>query len=261
MRWNRHRRQFLWSIDRQPFPFLWLVGKCAALTRKNPLRRPVPMPSSTVENYLKAILRLQPEENALVTTGELAADLAVTPGTVTSMAKQLQRDGFAHYEARQGLRLTPAGRKEALAVLRRHRLLETFLVEVMKLDWAEVHEEAEILEHAISERLLARIDEMLGHPKADPHGAPIPDARGRLVPCSAKPLAEARCGRWRVVRIADEDSAFLQWLQEQQLVPGVEVQILAADAQAELLRLKHLGQQQEISLGVPAAARLLVEPA
>lgn len=219
------------------------------------------MPSSTVENYLKAILRLQPEEDGLVPTGELATDLAVTPGTVTSMAKQLQRDGFVQYETRQGLRLTPAGRREALAVLRRHRLVETFLVQVMGLDWAEVHEEAEILEHAISERLLVRIDEMLGHPKADPHGAPIPDARGRLLPCPGKPLAEARCGRWRLLRIADEDSAFLQWLQEHELLPGVELQILAADSQAELLQLRHLGRQVEFSLGLPAAARLLVEPA
>ncbi|MBP6783737.1 MAG: metal-dependent transcriptional regulator, partial [Verrucomicrobiales bacterium] len=131
------------------------------------------MPTSTVENYLKAILHLQGEGKGSTTVGEIARVLAVTPGTVTIMMRQLKERGLVAYEPRRGLSLRPRGRTAALKVVRRHRLIELFLVEVMKLDWSEVHEEAEILEHVISDRLLDRIDIMLGEPTHDPHGDPI----------------------------------------------------------------------------------------
>src|SRR5215471_9542710 len=136
------------------------------------------MPSSTVENYLKQIyLEQQSAQGELVSMGRLASVMNVVPGTATSMVKALADSGLVEYEPRSGARLTRGGQQLALHVLRRHRLVELFLVKVLGLDWSEVHEEAEELEHAISDKVLERIDQFLGHPSADPHGDPIPTAK------------------------------------------------------------------------------------
>src|SRR5947209_12475009 len=141
------------------------------------------LPSSTVENYLKAIYQgqsaLRPPER-LVPMGQVAAALGVTPGTATTMVKALSDSGLAEYEPYSGVRLTAAGEKLAGLVLRRHRLVELFLVKVMGMRWDEVHDEAEQLEHVVSERLIERIDAMLGHPTHDPHGDPIPNPEGTI---------------------------------------------------------------------------------
>jgi Mn-dependent DtxR family transcriptional regulator len=128
------------------------------------------LPSSTVENYLKAIHHAQSElasDRDLVPMGQLSSALGVVPGTATSMVKTLADAGLVRYEPYSGVRLTAAGAKLAAAVLRRHRLIELFLVEVMGMSWTEVHEEAEQLEHAVSDRLIERIDDMLGRPSVD----------------------------------------------------------------------------------------------
>src|SRR6476469_5269115 len=141
------------------------------------------LPSSTVENYLKAIYLGQSSlarDARLVPMGKVAAALGVTPGTATTMVKALAESGLADYEPYSGVRLSSAGEKLAGLVLRRHRLVELFLVQVMGMSWAEVHDEAEQLEHVVSERLIERIDEMLGRPTHDPHGDPIPTPEGRL---------------------------------------------------------------------------------
>src|SRR6266446_2426718 len=141
------------------------------------------LPSSTVENYLKAIFHQQSalaDKDGLVPMGQVSTSLGVTPGTATTMVKALAESGLAEYEPYSGVRLSPAGEKLAALVLRRHRLVELFLVQVMGMSWAEVHEEAEQLEHVVSERLIDRIDEMLGRPTHDPHGDPIPNADGAL---------------------------------------------------------------------------------
>ena len=140
------------------------------------------MPSSTVENYLKAIWTLQIKDGSdqLVPIGQVAERLSVTPGTATTMMNKLLKKDLVRYTPRKGVALNENGRKAAMQVLRRHRLVETFLVEIMQLDWAEVHEDAEVLEHVISDRLLERMDKMLDHPTHDPHGAPIPNAEGEL---------------------------------------------------------------------------------
>ncbi len=133
------------------------------------------MATSTVEDYLKCILtHEQASGDALVGMGQISASLEVAPGTVTAMMKTLAESELVTYEPYSGVRLTPAGRKLAAHVLRRHRLIELFLVQVLELDWSEVHEEAELLEHAVSDRLIERMDEMLGRPQVDPHGDPIP---------------------------------------------------------------------------------------
>src|SRR3954468_10456586 len=133
------------------------------------------MPSSTVENYLKTLYAEQQAAGGdLVPMGALAAAMNVAPGTATAMVKALADAGLADYEPRGGVRLTAKGEKLALHVLRRHRLGGLFLVEVLGLDWSEVDEEAEELEHAISDKVLDRIDALLKFPQVDPHGDPIP---------------------------------------------------------------------------------------
>src|SRR6185437_7375715 len=139
------------------------------------------LPSSTVENYLKTIYlgtSAQRGEPRLMPMGQLASAVGVTPGTATTMVKTLAESGLVNYEPYAGVALTRAGRRLAALVLRRHRLVELFLVRVMGLRWDEVHEEAELLEHVVSDRLIDRMDEMLGRPEADPHGDPIPDSEG-----------------------------------------------------------------------------------
>src|SRR5580765_4285824 len=141
------------------------------------------LPSSTVENYLKAIYQGQSALEAgdrLVSMGQVAAALGVTPGTATTMIKALAESGLAQYEPYSGVRLTAAGERLAARVLRRHRLVELFLVQVMGMSWTEVHDEAEQLEHAVSDRLIELIDDMLGSPARDPHADPIPNSDGEI---------------------------------------------------------------------------------
>src|SRR5438067_9002096 len=135
------------------------------------------LPSSTVENYLKAIHHGQsalPKGQRLLPMGHVAAALSVTPGTATTMVKALAESGLVEYEPYTGVRLTKAGDKLAALVLRRHRLVEAFLVQVMGMSWDEVHDEAEQLEHVVSDRLIDRIDDMLGRPARDPNADPTP---------------------------------------------------------------------------------------
>src|ERR687888_1846072 len=167
------------------------------------------LPSSTVENYLKAIYQGQTalaHDERLVPMGHVAAALGVTPGTATTMVKALSESGLAEYEPYSGVRLTAAGEKLAGLVLRRHRLVELFLVKVMGMSWAEVHDEAEQLEHVVSERLIERIDQMLGHPTHDPHGDPIPNPEGTIAPLNLESLLTCPIGTpLKVTRIADQD--------------------------------------------------------
>ena len=153
------------------------------------------MATSTVENYLK---QLYLEQNAAagrkVSMGRLAIAMGVVPGTATSMVKALSDSGLVEYEPRGGVRLTSRGQQLALHVLRRHRLVELFLVKTLGLDWSEVHEEADNLEHVISDRVLERMDALLGHPTADPHGDPIPTSKGQLHEPQRTSLADCAVG-------------------------------------------------------------------
>ena len=221
------------------------------------------MASSTVENYLKQIYL---EEQALaaddlVPMGRLAAAMSVTPGTATTMIKALAEANLVAYEARAGVRLTRAGEQLALHVLRRHRLLELFLVKALGLDWSEVHEEAEHLEHAVSDKVLERIDAVLGHPSVDPHGDPIPTAKGKVAPQRFLSLAECEPDQpLRITRIADQEPAFLQFLHKNGLTPGVPLTVESRDAHADSVVLK-LPDRSPVSLGTAAAAKIMVENA
>src|SRR4026209_2552402 len=167
------------------------------------------LPSSTVENYLKAIHQGQSSlgrDQRLVPMGQVASALGVTPGTATTLVTALADSGLAEYEPYSGVRLSAAGEKLAGLVLRRHRLVELFLVQVMGMKWDEVHEDAEQLEHVVSERLIERIDEMLGRPTRDPHGDPIPGPDGSVAQTQFDNLLTCPVNTGlKVTRIADQD--------------------------------------------------------
>lgn len=220
------------------------------------------LPSSTVENYLKAIhlggSRL-PEGQRLMPMGQLAAALGVAPGTATTMVKTLNESGLVEYEPYAGVALTAAGEKLAALVVRRHRLIELFLVQVLGFGWDEVHDEAEQLEHVVSERLIERIDEMLGRPEVDPHGDPIPDAEGAFRPQTGQSLMTCPLDtQVTVTRIIDQDKTFLKFIESHDLKPGQSIRVEARDQAADSVRLrgKH---QQPITIGTRAASKLLVE--
>lgn len=218
------------------------------------------MPSSTVEDYLKAISRLSGENGELAPIGKVAEALGVTPGTATTMMKQLGRQGFADYSPRKGVTLTPDGHRAAMQVLRRHRLLELFLVDVMNFNWTEVHEEAEILEHAISDRLVERIDAMLGLPARDPHGDPIPGADGVMRRDDSKRLDTCGRGRFRLVRVTRTQPDFLAWLGEARLQPGAVFETVGRDELADVFRVRVEGSDQETRFGQKVAEELWVAP-
>src|SRR5262245_45612055 len=220
------------------------------------------LPSSTVENYLKAIYQGQAAltgDARLVSMGQVASALSVTPGTATTMVKALAESGLAEYEPYSGVRLTPAGEKLAGRVLRRHRLVESFLVRVMGMSWDEVHDEAELLEHVVSDRLIERIDDMLGHPTHDPHGDPIPNPEGTIAPAHLESLLTCPMGTpLRVTRIADQDPSFLRFIEKNGLKPGQRVQVKMRDAAADAVQL--LGHDERtLTIGARAASKLLVE--
>ena len=196
------------------------------------------MPTSTVEDYLKSLLRLGDAGSVTVTVGAVAEDLGVTPGTVSSMMRHLGDQGLVDYVPRKSVALRPAGKAAALRVVRRHRLIETFLVRVMKLDWSEVHGEAEVLEHVVSDRLLGRIDEMLGFPSHDPHGDPIPDESGNVTAEELRPISETPEGRFRIVRVEDSEPGFLDWLREHGMLPGCECSLTARDPVAGVTEIR-----------------------
>lgn len=216
--------------------------------------------SSTVENYIKHIyLQLQETPDRLLPTGRLAAVMQVVPGTATAMVKTLADSGLVEYEPRGGLRLTPCGEQLALRVLRRHRIVELYLTEVLGLDWSEVHEEAETLEHVVSDKVLERMDQMLGHPRFDPHGDPIPSAKGRVRRTSLQALADMTEGdSARIARVSDQDPGFLQFLDREGLMPGTLVTLIRRDPHADSLTIKREGYG-EATLGGGAALKIFVD--
>ncbi|HRK32170.1 MAG TPA: metal-dependent transcriptional regulator [Tepidisphaeraceae bacterium] len=218
------------------------------------------MASSTVENYVKRIfLAQQTTADGLVPVGQLATIMNVVPGTATSMVKALSDSGLAEYAPRTGVRLTRGGEQLALHVLRRHRLLELFLVKALGLDWSEVHTEAEELEHAVSDRVLERIDDFLGHPSVDPHGDPIPSARGKMAEPSAVSLADCEVKkRLRVSRVADQQPAFLQLMERSGLIPGALVRVENRDEVAGAVVVVP-GGDDPVVLGFSAARKVFVE--
>jgi DtxR family Mn-dependent transcriptional regulator len=175
-------------------------------------------PSVSVEDYIKAIWEVAGADVA--STKDVAERLSIAPPSVSNMFVRLREMGFVEYERYRGVSLTERGREEALRLVRRHRLVETFLLKHLGYSWDEVHEEAESLEHAVSDGFTERLAEYLGHPDHDPHGDPIPAADGTLGPDYSFPLSEAAPGqRIRISKVGDEPST-LDYLGERGLVPG-----------------------------------------
>ena len=221
------------------------------------------MPSLTVENYVKAIYQISQPDDRPASTGKLAEVVHVSPGTVTSMLKTLSDAELATYTPYEGVRLTPSGQMLALRVLRRHRLIELFLVKTLGFTWDEVHDEAENMEHAVSDHLVDRIDEFLDHPQVDPHGDPIPSSDLALRSGEGLPLADCPVGcAFRLTRVLDQTPEFLRYLSESNLSLGAEGEVLANRDEAGAVTIR-LGSQ-EATLGRQAAAKILVviaEPA
>jgi DtxR family Mn-dependent transcriptional regulator len=218
------------------------------------------MPTSTAEDYLRCILlEEQRDPDARVGTGRLAEQLSLSPGTVTAMVQSLAESGLVVYERYVGVRLTDAGRRAAMGVLRRHRLIELFLVEVVGLDWSEVHGEADRLEHAFSERLVATVDELLGYPAIDPHGDPIPDAAGRMADLRRASLVDCPVERdvW-IARLDDQSEGFLRLAGRYGLKPGRRVRVVARDLSADLVTV--VGDAEtKLSLGLRAARKIQID--
>ena len=216
------------------------------------------MPSLTVENYVKAIYQLAEQgEVAAVATGQIAAALGVLPGTVTSMLKTLDDGNLATYTPYEGVRLTPAGRALALRVVRRHRLIERFLVESLNLSWDEVHDEAENMEHAVSDWLVDRIDAYLGYPPTDPHGDPIPTADGTMAAAADKRLADCTAGeRFRLARVTDQSPDFLRYLSQSGLEIGAHGSLVAIESADDRLTVRIDGRNRTLSR--ETAAKLMV---
>ncbi len=179
-----------------------------------------------VEDYLKAIYSLH-QSGESVRTAALAARLNVKPPTVTAMLKTLADLSLIRYEPYRGVELTESGERIALEIVRHHRLIELYLVEALGFSWDEVHEEAEVLEHFISEKLEARIAAYLGDPTHDPHGDPIPALDGTLPESSAQSLANLpEKTQARIVRVSDQDGERLRYIAKLGLVPGAQVRVV-----------------------------------
>jgi len=216
------------------------------------------VPSLTVENYVKAIFNVGATDAAKpAATGQVATALKVSPGTVTSMLKTLSESGLADYTPYEGVRLTEEGRGLALRILRRHRLIEAFLARSLGLQWEEVHDDAEQMEHVVSDFLLQRIDHYLGYPQFDPHGDPIPGADGVLPPLAAQPLSDCALGhRFRLVRVLDQSPDFLRFLSRCGLSLDAEGRVVDNLPEARTVTVAVGGQQ--FALGHEAATSLLV---
>jgi DtxR family Mn-dependent transcriptional regulator len=217
------------------------------------------MISPSVEDYLKAIYKLEAQnETVPVSTGEVARSMDVSPASASNMIKRLGDLDFLTYEAYEGATLTDHGRKVALEVIRHHRLLELYLKEVMGFEWGEIHDEAERLEHHISERFEDRIEEMLGHPTRDPHGHPIPSRDGIVDELPTHTLADLEPGTSaRIDQISDEDADLLHLLEQRGLMPGVAVEVVDARPLEGLLVVAVDGTEQLI--GHPVAEKVYVD--
>ena len=191
----------------------------------SPASAPAPL-SAPVEDYLKAIYDLERDAHPAA-TNDIAERLAVSPASVSGMMRRLAEQGLITHEPYRGVRLTQDGRRAALRTLRRHRILECYLTEVLGYPWDRVHDEAERLEHAASEELIERMADALGDPLHDPHGAPIPSREGVVEETTRRTIADAVSGeRLRVRQVMDEDGERLRYLAELGIRPGSIIRIL-----------------------------------
>lgn len=222
------------------------------------MKRELPDLTQPVEDYLKAIYALEREGRAAATT-DLASQLGVAPASVTGMIRRLAEQGLITHERYRGVRLTHRGRRSALRTLRRHRIIEAYLVHELGYGWDEVHEEAERLEHAASDELIDRMALAMGEPTVDPHGAPIPSREGAVEEGKYVPLASLAEGTVaRIMRVSDEDATLLRHLAELTLTPGSIVRVLEQAPFGGPIKLQT--STRAIDVGPSLAERVLVLP-
>ncbi len=208
------------------------------------------------EDYLKAIYSIEREQGKVLTS-QLAQRLKVTPASTTGMLRKLSQMKLVSYKKYQGVELTNSGRKIALEVIRHHRLLELYLNEIMGVPWDKVHLEAEKLEHAISEELEDRIDQMLGYPTKDPHGSPIPSKSGKVEKSPSASLADLKTGQKALIsEVDDEDSELLRYAANLGLFPGESVTVIEVAPYKGPLTLQL--KEREVVIGREAAIKILV---
>ncbi|MBT8400348.1 MAG: metal-dependent transcriptional regulator [Rhodothermia bacterium] len=207
------------------------------------------MLSQAVEDYLKIIYKLQGD--GVASTSDIARALDVSPASVTSMTRRLSDLGLARYESYRGVTLTESGTKIALEIIRHHRLLETYLKEVLGYPWDKMHEEAEHLEHHISEAFEDKIEELLGYPTHDPHGDPIPTRDGKIAEPALDRLADSPNGaEVKIERVSDEDSEVLHYLEDLGLLPGAIVRIVGKEPFDGPLTLRIDGDEKIVGRAV-----------
>jgi DtxR family transcriptional regulator, Mn-dependent transcriptional regulator len=221
--------------------------------------RRVNLNTESVDNYLKAIFTLGGSEEEQVQSTALAEHLGVAPASITNMLQKLAAAPMpmVEYESRRGVRLSAAGRRRALEILRHHRLLETFLYEMLDYPIEEVHDEAERLEHFISERFEERIDAKLGRPKFDPHGHCIPALDGKMSKRASWPLSAIEDdGAYIVDSVSDRDAVLLKKLKSHGITPGTHVQV--ANSSQDTLLLKAAGAHKPLSLPRSASSAVCI---
>ena len=217
--------------------------------------------SFAVEDYLKAMYALEQRGGRAVGTTLLAERLRVTPGSVSAMLRKLDAQGLVELEPYRGARLTPAGRERALEVVRHHRLLELYLAEELGVPWDRVHQEAEVLEHVLSEDLEERIAAKLGNPTHDPHGDPIPTREGVVEEGESVALDELALGaRGRFVRVSDSDPEMLRYLAERGIAPGDTLEVTAVQPfeGPRTVRFAAAGGEHVLGGGLARAMRIEV---
>jgi len=224
-----------------------------------PTNRQVYVNTESVDNYLKAILALSGTEERSVSSTALAQHLGVAPASITNMLQKLalEKPSYVEYEKGRGVRLSPHGKRRALEILRHHRLIETFLYEVLNYPLEEVHEEAERLEHFISERFEERISAKLGHPKFDPHGHRIPTMDGRMPKQASKPLTSLEEeGTFVVDSVSDQDALLLKRLKAHGIVPGARIQVVRRSLEEFALRSVGSSRAMILSRDLAKAVRI-----
>ena len=221
--------------------------------------------TAAVEDYVKAIFTLEGRTAEPVSTNALAARLCITPGSVSAMLRKLDELGLITHEPYRGVRLTPEGRRLALEIVRHHRLIELFLAESLEMSWDRVHDEAEVLEHVLSEELEALIAAKLGHPTIDPHGDPIPSAELELEERATRSLESLEPGdRGTFVRVSDSDPRMLRYLAECGIAPGDHFEVgsrqpFGGPLFLRFTPLRGTGGEREQTIGGELARAMRVE--
>lgn len=210
-----------------------------------------------VEDYVTLIWKAYEWPGGRPATTDLAERLGVTASTVSANLKKLARDGYIDYEPYGAIALTPAGQEIAVEIVRRHRIVETYLVRALGLSWDQVHDEADRLEHSVSDLVLARMDAALGGPTKDPHGDPIPDVHGHIEVASTVSLAEAAPGlEVTVVRVSDRSPELLRYLEDRGIVLGTRLRVTAVNPAASAIGVSIDGEAVELALDAAEAIRV-----